>query len=156
MDYLDYSTAALGMTYRSSVVPGGAAVDGVPDPVGTDLPSWEMVHGAQGTVYTAVRSESSISGFEDGIDWFHRDQTSPPDEQCWGDGSLLGASGPWVVAAIPNTDPRTAPFEVVRTLRTMRFDEPLADPAQAPALASAWAATIDTPLTAAVVSYPTG
>jgi hypothetical protein len=156
MDYLDFSTAALGMTYRSSVVPNGVAVDGSLDAVGTSVPSWEVVHGGQGTIYTAVRSQSSIAGFDDGVDWFHRDQTSPPEAQCWGDSSLLGASGPWVVAAIPNTDPRTVPFATVRTLRTMRFDEPLADPAQAPARAAAWAATIDTPLVTSVAAYPSG
>ena len=59
MDFIDYSSAASGMTYRSSAVPGGVTIDGSPDTVGTALPTWEAVDGPQGRAYTRTTFASS-------------------------------------------------------------------------------------------------
>ena len=116
-------------------------------------PTWEAVDGPQGQVFTVGSVETNAAGVVEGTVGFYRDQTTPTDEQCWGDGSYLGASGSSVQAEIPNTDPRTAPFSTLRSTRVSRFSAPAADPSAVPAAAAAWAADVATPLTIAVSPY---
>lgn len=152
MDYLDYSDAALGMTYVSSAVPDGVTVDRVPDAVGTDLPDWEYVTGPQGTMLTKVTYDTDIGApgdFTDSVAWLYRDEADPSDTQCWGDAHHTGVHGPWVVETIPNTDPLAPPFKVLELTRTVRFAGPQATPESA----SAWAAQVDTPLAVTVSDY---
>lgn len=152
MDYLDYGDGALGMTYHSSVVPDGVPIDRLPDGVGTALPTWELVTGVPGSVLTALRYTTDIptpGGFENAIDWFHRDQADAPDAPCWGDAHHTGSHGSWVVEAIPNTDPRSTPFRTLQARRTVRFAEPGVSVDEA----AAWAAQLDTPLEVAVEPY---
>lgn len=152
MDYIDYSTAALGMTYASSVVPGGVPVDRVADAVGTAIPEWEYVTGAQGSVLQAVRHVTDIptpGGFENQVDWFYRDDDDAPDQQCWGDAHHTGSHGSWVVDGIPDTDPRSAVFNSLSVERTAYFGPPGATAE----LADAWATEIDTPLDLTVSPY---
>ncbi len=152
MDFIDYSAAAQGMTYRSSTHPGGAVIDGVPDPVSTATPTWEAVDGPQGQVFTSISNQTSITGATT-YGWFHRDQTSPPEPQCWGDGSLLGASGSSVTGGIPNTDPALGTAATLLATRTTRFGSPAADPSTVAATAADWAADLAAPLTATVTRY---
>lgn len=152
MDYLDYSDGALGMTYRSSVVPDGVTIDRVPDPVGTDVPEWELVTGDQGTVLTAMRHTTDIptpGGFDNAIDWLYRDEANPSEQQCWGDAHHTGVHGSWVVEAIPNTDPAAPPFRSLESRRTVRF----APPGLAADDGEAWAQQLDTPLAVTVSPY---
>ena len=148
MDFLDFSNAAVGMTYRSSTVPGGVTIDGSLDAVSTTDATWEAVSGAQGLVMTRVDYQSSLD-LDDGtgteVDWFHRDQTTPPEAQCWGDGSLLGAAGPSIVGNIPNTDPSTGGTDTLKGLRTNWFGPAPADPALVDDLAAAWSAQLAAP-----------
>jgi hypothetical protein len=152
MDYLDYSDAALGMTYRSSQVPGGVTVDRVPDAVGTAVPEWELVTGAPGSVFTTMRHDTDIptpGGFDNAIDWLYRDEANPPEAQCWGDAHHTGVHGSWVVEAIPNTDPRSPPFNTLEVERTVRF----APPGLTVDEAAAWSQQIDHPLVVGVTPY---
>jgi hypothetical protein len=153
MDYLDYSDAALGMTYRSSVVPGGVTVDRLPDPsVTTAIPEWEYVTGPQGTVMTKVLFETDIAtpgGFQNAVDWLYRDEASPSDEQCWGDAHHTGVHGSWVVETIPDTDPRSASFKFLESTRIAYF----ADPSMTNDIAAAWSEQVETPLVATVAAY---
>lgn len=144
MDFVDFSSQAIGHTYRSSTVPGGVAIDGVHDTVPSGVPTWESVHGAGGHVLTRSTFQSDISPLT--ITGFHRDQTSPPEAQCWGDGSFIGAAGVQVVSAIPNTDPAAPPAKVLQARRTTEFTAPLDDTSLIPAIGAAWAADLDVPL----------
>lgn len=153
MDFLDYSAAAIGMTYRSSVVTNGALINGNQDLVALTPPSWESVDGPQGRVDTAVRLTTSQAGLDGSVVEYYRDQTTPTETECFGDGSYYGASGAYVQATINNTDPRTTPFDTLRATRVNRFLPPATDASTIAADAGDWAADVDTPLTVAVSAY---
>jgi hypothetical protein len=154
MDFIDYSTAATGMIYRSSVRTGGVTINGASDAIGTTMPTWEAVSGRQGLVTTVLEVETSLfPDLDAAVDWFYRDQTSPPEMQCWGDGSLLGASGSSVVQPIANTDPRTPPFGTLSVNRHVRFAAPPSSPGAVAPAAAAWQSTFTTPLAVTVTPY---
>ena len=91
MDFLDFSAAATGhdlpeldhagrghhrrrrrrRVHRRAHVGGGRRAPG-PGPA------------------PATRSSTDAAGVAAGMSWFYRDQTTPPEQQCWGDGSFLG------------------------------------------------------------------
>ena len=147
MDFLDLSAAATGMTYRSSTLPAGVTVDGTNDSIPAGLPTWEAYDGAQGNVMTHIRVTTDVSPYA--AVQFYRDQTSPSEAQCWGDSSLLGASGS-SAGAVPNTDPRASGFSSLSLTRVLQFGAPAATPADIPATAADWATDLDTPLTVVV------
>jgi hypothetical protein len=153
MDYLDYSASAQGMTHRSSALPGGVTIDGVHDAVPTALPAWEAANGTPGRVFTAISVETDAAGVVEGTVGFYRDQASPTEAQCWGDASYYGASGSWVRAAIPNTDPRTTPFATLTSTQVSEFGAPAADASAIPAAAAEWAADLAAPLAVTVTPY---
>jgi hypothetical protein len=153
MDYLDFSAAAAGMTYQSSTVPGGVTIDGAADPVPATPATWEAVSGPQGFVLTKVEYVSSIDltdGLGTELVWFRRDQAAPPEAQCWGDGSLLGAAGPSVVGIIANTDPRLGAAETLKGVRTLWFGGAPTDPSLVDEIGAAWSAQIAAPLVVTV------
>lgn len=150
LDYIDYSAAALGMTYASSTS-GPVTVDGAQDAVSTEVPTWEGVRGAPGSIITTVRIDTTIPGGDDVdaiADETYLDQETPGTAQCWGDAHLYGASGPGVNVAIPNTDPRTAGAHTLTTTRTVHYGGPKVTPADAAAIAD----QVDTPLQTTVAS----
>lgn len=154
MDYVDYSTAAIGMTYASSAHPAGVPIDGAADPISNALSQWELVTGAQGSVMvTGVIETSGIipsGGTLDQVaDGFYRDEMNSLVAQCWGDGHFLGASGVSFVTSIPNTDPVATPFATLDATRHVRFAPPRASTAQA----AAWSSAVTAPLTASVSPY---
>ena len=151
MDHLDLSAAALGMSYRSSTLPGGVQVDGVPDTVPSARPRWEAWNGPQGRVYSRVAFSSTQATLT--TSQFQRDQASPPEDQCWGDGSFYGAAGPEVTGGIADTDPRTSPAARFRAVRTTQFLAPASDASKLAAYADDWARDIEAPLTATVAAY---
>jgi hypothetical protein len=156
MDFIDLSAGGLGMTYRSETVPSGIAVDGVLDGVGTALTDWEAYTGPQGSVMMTSQYSTSVAlpgGLDGAVDWFQRDQASPPEAQCWGDSSFYGAAGPSVVTAIPNTDPRTVPFDTWRGDRIIQFAEPPSDASLVDDVAASWSAGIADPVEASVAVY---
>ena len=131
--FLDYSPAASGMTYRSSADPAGVTIDGVPDPAletGNSLGpavQWEQVTGPQGTLSIVNRYATDISGLTLGS-YYQDDSTSPATQQCGGyaDDQAWGASGsvismPSVSGGI-NTDPTlTAPVYSFAGTRTIFY-----------------------------------
>jgi hypothetical protein len=151
--FLDYSPAASGMTYRSSADPAGVTIDGVPDPAletgnspGPPV-QWEQVTGPQGTLSIVNRYTTDISGLTLGS-YYQDDSTSPATPQCGGyaDDQAWGSSGsvismPSVTGGI-NTDPTLGAaysFAGTRTifygttgdaalaeLRSEQVDQPLA------------------------------
>ena len=153
MDFLDYSAAATGMTYRSSTHPTGVTIDGLADTIPITLPGWEAVSGAQGQVFTQDLFTTDVPAIAAGSSWFYRDQTAPPEQQCWGDSSFLGASGQRIVAAIPNTDPALGTFSTLIGRRTSEFSAPAADPSTIAQSAAYWAAELAAPLTHTITTY---
>ncbi len=80
--YLDYSAAATGMTYRNSAAPSGVTIDGVPDPsiqTGTTpgVPFiWEQSTGPQGTMSIVSRAATDMPGLALGS--YYEDTRRPP------------------------------------------------------------------------------
>ena len=151
MDFVDYSAAATGMTYLSSTLPGGATINGTQDVVPAAVPTWEAVTGPQGTFVTTNRMVTSFA--TPTMASFYRDQTAPPEAQCWGDASFLGASGVNITSALPNTDPAATPFATLRGTRTVHFYAPVGDNGLVGALGAGLAADIDEPVDVTVTSY---
>ncbi len=103
MNYFDYSPAAAGMRYFNDLVQEGVPIDGVQDSIPAGTLTWEMVTGPQGTVAQVHRMVTDQPGL--GSSSFYDDEASPEINQCTGDASLYGASGPWIQDPIGNTDP---------------------------------------------------
>lgn len=150
MDYLDFSSAATGMTYQSDAIPGGVLINGVDDAVPTTPATWEAVSGAQGMVMVNVDYQSSISNFDSKIEWYYEDKAAPTDAQCWGDSSLYGATGPAIVGGIDNTDPAAGAHQTVEGVRTIVFSGAPADPSLVDDVADAWVDQLAAPPTVTV------
>lgn len=106
-------------------------------------------------MYTRSTFTSSLPDVAAGTTHFYRDQTSPTDPQCWGDGSYLGASGSFIQTGIANTDPRTPPAASLTGTRVTQFLVPAPDTSKIATLAADWASDVDVPLTVTVAPYPT-
>ncbi len=122
MDFFDYSAAAVGMTYRNNLNPGGATIDGNPDSLTAGMPAWEQVTGPQGTLtqtntLTASTTPASTTSY-------YVDDSTPSDTQCTGDAYAYGSSGTYVNSAIPCTDPAYGCPDTFVSRRTMFFDSP--------------------------------
>ena len=124
-DFFDYSSAAIGMTYRNNRNTGGVTIDGNPETPAAGALTWESVDGPQGglsiahSLVTNIPSLTSTSHYLD-------DKTpgGGAETQCTGDGQAIGQSGPWVSSNLPNTDPRTAGFSSLSSTRTIYFEAP--------------------------------
>jgi hypothetical protein len=154
MDFVDFSSDAIGMSYANSVHPVGVTIDGSADAITTAIPDWELATGAQGSVMTTgiVDTVGIIPGggtLDDIVDGFYRDELNSPVQQCWGDAHFLGASGLSFTASIPNTDPTLGSFATLDATRHVRFTGPGATAADA----TTWADGIETPLGRAVIPY---
>ncbi len=153
MDFVDYSSDAIGMSYRNSVHQGGVTIDGAADSISAAVPEWELVTGNQGSVLVAGRVASSAfpSGASpDAVaDTFYRDELNSPVNQCWGDAHFLGASGLNFPLAIPNTDPTLGAFATFDATRIVRF----APPGVTAADAASWSAGIAAPLATTATPY---
>ncbi|MFN8160960.1 MAG: hypothetical protein U0R52_07970 [Solirubrobacterales bacterium] len=128
MDFFDYSAAAVGMTYRSNLDPGGLAVDGVPDTATAGALSWEQVSGLQGAL-TQVHALSA--DFSPTVTSYYLDDANPGVTQCTGDSAAYASSGLYVTSGIPNTDPSRGAASSLSTERTLFFDPPGAGEATA-------------------------
>jgi hypothetical protein len=125
IDFFDYSAAASGMTYRSNAHPGGATIDGAADTVTAGQLTWESVDGPQGGMSMVHSVSTNIPSFASSSYYF--DDSTPgggTETQCTGDAQALGASGPWINRTLPNTDPRSSPFNLLSSTRTIYFEEP--------------------------------
>ena len=109
MDFFDYSSAAIGMTYANSLNTGGAiTIDGMADAPVRGAMTWEMVEGVQGAIVISHSIVTDIPGFV--YSSYYLDDSTPTPTDCTGDAFAYGASGIWVQQAIPNTDPWLTPF----------------------------------------------
>jgi hypothetical protein len=150
MDFFDYSAAAVGMTYRNSANTGGVTIDGAPDTVAAAQLAWESVDGPQGGLSMAHALTTDIPGLV--VSSFYFDDSTPgggAETQCTGDAQAIGQSGPWVrTNPLPNTDPRTTPFNSFNSTRTIYFEEP------GKAAGAARAAQVASPFQPTVSSLP--
>jgi len=106
MDFFDYAPAAAGMTYYNDLNLGGVAIDGVQDSPTMGQFLWQMVSGAQGSVVMAGTSSTNIPAFSYSL--YYLDKAAPgggAETQCTGDTQSYGASGAYITAAVPCTDP---------------------------------------------------
>ncbi len=131
VSFIDYSAAAIGMTYHSNVVPAGVVIDGQPDAVPVTAPAWEMVTGAPGTV---VRIDRLITNAIDprGVGAYYRDEAAPSVLQVSGDRHAYGACGVWIKGGIADTQPWTGGVHAVRKVNIFAPTAP--SPATAAAL----------------------
>jgi hypothetical protein len=127
MSFLDYSSAAAGMTYRNNNNAGGVTIDGSPDSVNAGTLTWESVDGGQGALTTVHTWDTNVAASK--FTSFYRDLASPPAGQtpCQGDSGFYGASGPYINGSIDSTNEPTngspAPARLTAT-NTMFFDAP--------------------------------
>lgn len=154
MDFVDLSSAASGMEYGNSEMATTLTVDGSPDTLTGGFPEYEWYTGAQGSILTDAQFE--LSGVPDpvtqGIYYFEDSAPGPADwSQCWGDNDMYGASG-FIVADVPETDPRDAGFGIFTGKRINFFGGPLGGDAATEV--ADWAERNDQPLQVAVNAYP--
>ncbi len=156
MDFMDYDTAATGMTYYNNLNTGGAAIDGNPTPetIAAGAITWEAVNGSHGAVIHAGTVATDVPGFT--YTSYYLDDTSPPVTQCTGDGAAWGSSGNYVTMAIPNTDPQGGPANFLNTTRTMYFKSPYASGPATVAAAANLAQQGATALTFSVAPFTGG
>ena len=124
-DFFDYSSAAGGMTYRNNLNTGGVTIDGNPDNPTNGALSWESVDGAQGGLSMVHTLSTDISNPT--VTSHYLDDSTPgsgAETQCTGDAQAFGESGPWISSNLPNTDPRTTPFNSLASTRTIYFEAP--------------------------------
>jgi hypothetical protein len=122
VDFFDYSPAAAGMRYRTNNNPAAVTIDGTPESPAAGALAWESVDGPQGGLSMAHSIATDIPGFSSTS--YYLDDRAPTQDQCTGDAAAYGASGPWISRELPNTDPRTAPFNNLRLTRTIYYEEP--------------------------------
>jgi hypothetical protein len=149
LDYFDYSPAASGMTYKNNRNTGGVTVNGVPDTLTAGQLAWESVDGSQGGLSIVHTTETDISGFASSSYYF--DDSTPgggAETQCTGDSTAYGNSGPWITQSIPNTDPRSSPFNSLLATRTLYFEDAGA------ANGAARSAQVASPINVNATSFP--
>lgn len=124
-DFFDYSAAASGMKYRNNLNTGGVTIDGTPDTPVDGRIDWETVDGPQGGLSMVHTLTTDITNLN--VTSHYLDDSTPgtgAETQCTGDAQAFGESGPWLNSTMPNTDPRTAPFNSLNSTRTIYFEEP--------------------------------
>ena len=80
--------------------------------------------GGQGGLSIVHTNQTDIAGF--GSSSYYFDDSTPgsgAEFQCTGDSTAYGNSGPWITQSIPNTDPRTTPFNSLLATRTLYFED---------------------------------
>ncbi len=122
LDFVDYSPAAVGMTYRNSVNPAGVTIDGTADSLTAGAPEWEQVTGAAGTVTYVNALHTSFT--PTGVTSYYEDNSTNPSTQCTGDAGAYGSSGTCIDGAIPCTDPGHGCSDSLWSTRTMFYDAP--------------------------------
>lgn len=106
----DYSSGALGMTYRNSLNPEGVTIDGRQDAVVPGKYAWDEVSGPQGSVISVGSVTTDIPRYK--LSSFYLDSADPPGDAsflCSGDDHAYGVSGSWATHSGPNTDPTLPP-----------------------------------------------
>jgi hypothetical protein len=144
-DRFDYEPATAGMWYANAANPSGVVIDGVPDTLAGGPPDWEMVSGAHGSV---VHVHDTFADFSPVILLTYTDDFSV--FPCTGDFVAFGVHGLFAPFNLPNTDPRTSPFNSLTQRRIMYLDGPGLSAPDAEQRAT-WARM---PLAASVAAWP--
>ena len=131
-DFFDYSSAAIGMTYKHFAdVPVAATIDGIPDVVPTaplvmsGEHAWEAVDGAtQGGISLVQYFETNNP--DSSYRFVYRDNAVTEQEYCNGEGDdksvLYGASGPMASPVMMDTDSSSEYFLYYR--RAIFYEAP--------------------------------
>jgi hypothetical protein len=147
LDYFDYSSEAVGMTYVNNLNLSGVPIDGVPDSVTTGETGWEMATGPQGTVAIVPVVVTDIP--DPSYTSYYSDDESPAVTQCTGDEHEYGASGIWFDHGIPNTDPYLGSYYNLDAYRNISYGPPN----QSVDYALAFAERLANPLVAGTAPY---
>ncbi|MCK5248056.1 hypothetical protein KAR02_14225, partial [Candidatus Bipolaricaulota bacterium] len=117
MFYVDHTLAAIGMTYHNDLNPDGVTIDGHPDRLKLGPITWELVTGEPGSVVRIHDIDTDIPFADEDFTLFYADALNTDIRLCYaclegceesvpmGDPHLIGASGIWNTAPLPNTDP---------------------------------------------------
>jgi len=119
VDFIDYSAAASGMTYRNNLNTAGVTVDGRPDVLAAGLPNWSQVSGNQGTLTVSYSHQTNIVGLP--MSAYYVDSTTPTNPQCSGDKASYAASGAAVTSGMTTTEPRQAGYSHFSTSWKLYF-----------------------------------
>lgn len=135
MFYVDHTLAAIGMTYANDLNPHGALIDGKPDHLTLGPISWELVSGEPGSIVRLHDTKTDIAFDTDDFTLFYVDEVDTdltlceacvegcPQPQRLGDRNLIGASGVWNTAPLPNTDPALLATQTLTTRITMYYGD---------------------------------
>lgn len=151
MDFFDWDTTALDMTWRNDRNVSGVPVDASPDVVEAGPYVWESLAGPQGSLAMAPVIETDIPGFS-WTSWYS-DATPAQASPCGGQGdddAAYGSSGIWRQNTVLNTDPAVIGdvYRFVMT-RTIRYLGPNAPGTAGPELH----AEVSRPVTVALTVY---
>lgn len=145
MSFVDFSSAADSMQFRTSTMNAPVTIDAVPDSVPSSLPQWAYVAGPQGVVTFTARTEMTQPGLAATQSLIYLDQANPADPECWGDGQYHGAFGVSIGGPVTNTDPRLGAFNTFRSSEVVGVWGSNTGP---DLWAQIWAPRIDQPLVA--------
>lgn len=144
MDVLDLSSNALGMTYYNNLNPAGVTIDGTPDNVQLGALTYEMLEGAQGSMYI-VHELSTNVGIQTIYSKYADSNTNQGGDICSGDNAAYGFCGPLFFKA-GDSDPSTTPSAFFTSTRNTLFD----NPGKTPTSQSFYLAYYDHPLQTSV------
>jgi hypothetical protein len=162
MFYVDHTDAAIGMTYANDLNMQGVIIDGIPDRLVSGLVAWELVTGDLGSMLRLHDVETDIDFAAEDFALFYTDEANTtinlceaclegcPQPMLLGDGDLIGASGVWITAPLPNTDPSLLATQHLTMLMTMYYGDSSWKPADA-ATRRTWS---DVPLDIHLTSWP--
>jgi len=115
--YVDHTLAAIGMAYYNDLNLDGVIIDGEPDHLTPGPITWELVTGVPGSVLRIHDIDTDIAFDDEDFTFFYADELDTDIRLCHaclegceesvplGDDHLIGASGVWNTALLPNTDP---------------------------------------------------
>ncbi len=115
--YVDHTLAAIAMTYHNDLNLDGVTIDGCSDLLTLGPITWELVTGEPGSVLRIHDIDSDIAFTDEDFTLFYADAVDTNIRLCeaclegceesvlLGDSHLIGASGVWNTAQLPNTDP---------------------------------------------------
>ncbi len=102
----NYAPTATNMTYYNQNETNGVSIDGFPDVISSNAPSWEMVTGGHGTLIFENITDSDIPGFNQ-VEYYNDNKNENPPT---GSSYYFGMHGPWVnMNNLPVTDPLIDP-----------------------------------------------
>jgi hypothetical protein len=104
--HVDLSREAFGMTMRTPQNTTGVPIDGQPDNLGTQTPTWWTISGQQGGLAVSARYDQNATTAP--VRWYEDNAAAPSVWQCTGDGEAIGDTGAFFNSWIGCTDPGLA------------------------------------------------